>query len=195
MDRPNYITTIPYYETDSGKRDVLKKCLASLSGKTLVLAGKQKTLPTAWNMCCEIGFSIADYVILSNDDIELVEGNLEELCIPNAIVSPKVNGGFFKTLHFHIVCIHKSVWEKVGQFDENFWVWWSDTDYSRRIVDIEGIDVVLCNSVNVLHPEASRTIKHNPGSVEIHDEEHFKQKWGRTYIDPIVEFNYPRREI
>lgn len=187
MEKTNYITTIPYLESDIGKRDVLKRCLASLSDSIIVLSGRQKTLPTAWNMCIELGFSTgAEYVIVANDDIELVEGDLSMLCRPNGIVSPKVNGGFFKIFHAHIFGIHKDAWEKIGKFDEDYQVYWSDTDYAMRMIN-SGVDIYMQYGVNVLHPEPARTIKDTSGSVIEQDRQTFISKWGREYIDPLSE--------
>lgn len=187
MAENNYITTIPYYESSVGKRDILKKCLASLPSPILVLAGKQKTLPTAWNMCIELGFSTgAEYVIVANDDIELIRGDLSMLCKPNGIVNPLVNGSFFKIFHAHIFGIHKDAWEKIGEFDENFQVYWSDTDYAMRMIN-SGVDIYMQYGVDVLHPNPASTIGSTPDEIRNADKEYFISKWGREYIDPLAE--------
>lgn len=178
---------IPYYESDVEKRDVLKRCLASFSGEgnILVLAGKQKNLPTAWNMCLDMAFgSGAEYVVLSNDDVELTKGNLSMLCHPNKVLLPTVNNEVFKIFHCHIFAMHKSVYEKVGKFDENFNIYWSDTDYAKRLVDA-GIPVEINYDVDVSHPEPARTLKSYPSEIEQQDKAYFFSKWGKLYFDPI----------
>lgn len=186
---PKIVVTIPYYESDKEKRGVLSRCLASLDGhdEVIVVAGKQPTLPHAWNICLDLGFGMgADYVILANDDIELTKGDLSMLCEPDKVVNPLVNGGVFKVFHAHIFGIPKSVYEKVGKFDEQFTIYWSDTDYAVRLMDM-GIDVVTNFEVDVSHPEPARTLKSYANTLEAEDKGKFIAKWGRTYIDPIRE--------
>jgi len=182
------ICAIPYWESDEGKRKVLYDCVSSLKGydELLVLAGKQPTLPRAWNMCLELGFGMgADYVVLSNDDIILEKGTLLNLCVSDAVLSPKVNNGIFKIFHAHIFAIPKKIWEKIGPFDERFQIYWSDTDYAKRMVDA-GISVGIAEDVNVLHKEPARTIRAYAGITEQEDEKKFKEKWGRTWFDPVM---------
>ena len=184
----NSIVAIPYYEVDPGKRDVLKKCLHSFRGyNTIVLAGKQKTLSTAWNMCLDLGFGMGyDYVILSNDDVILSRGDLEKLCVPGKVVSPTVNRGVFKVFHAHIFCIPKEVYEEVGKFDESFQIYWADTDYAVRLKKA-GIPVEIEYGVDVTHPEAARTLNAMPKKMEQEDKETFYKKHGTLWTDPIRE--------
>jgi GT2 family glycosyltransferase len=127
----------------------------------------------------------ADYAVISNDDIELDRGTLDMLAMPDAVVSPMVNNGVFKVFHAHIFCLPKTVWEKIGPFDERFEAYWADTDYAKRMKDA-GIDVHINPEVNVKHPEAARTLKHFKGSTEKPDEAKFREKWGRTWFDPTT---------
>lgn len=181
------ITAIPYYESDEGKRDVLKKCLVSIEGQQdeiIVLSGKQPTLINAWNQLLELSFAMgADYCILSNDDIELQSGKLRDLCILDQVVSPLVNGSVYKVFHAHMFALPRSVYEKIGGFDPKFSYYWADTDYSKRLVDA-GISVVINDNVKILHNEPTRTLKTFSRDSDNVDEEIFKIKWGRTYFDP-----------
>ena len=180
------VVAIPYWECDPDKRKVLYDCVNSLKGydKLLILSGKQPTLPRAWNMCLDMAFGMgADYCILSNDDIILDKGLLSDLCVPDQIQSPKVNNGIFKVFHAHIFAISKEIWQKIGAFDERFMLYWSDTDYAKRLVDA-GISVVINENVNVIHKEPARTLKHFAGITEQTDKEKFKEKWGKLYFDP-----------
>lgn len=180
----NKAITIPYWESDEGKRDVLKKCITSFGKeKVIVLTGRQKTLPTAWNMCLDIGFSMADYVILSNDDVILDKGKLDYLCQKDKVVSPTVNDEVFKIFHAHIFGIPKNIYEKVGGFDESFNVYWSDTDYALRLKKAN-ISTIIDTRVNVLHPEPARTIK-KVSHLEQQDKQTFLEKHGQLWFDPI----------
>jgi len=179
---------IPYYECDPGKREVLQKCINSLKGhdNLLILAGKQKTLPGAWNMCLEMSFGMgAEFVILSNDDIILERGTLDMLCMENAVVSPMVNNGVFKVFHAHIFALPRNIWEKIGPFDERFEVYYADTQYAMRLRNA-GVDVHINPNVNVKHPEPARTLKHFKGATENHDRDLFVSMYGRDIFDPFV---------
>jgi len=183
------VVAIPFYDCDSGKRQVLNDCVSSLMGydQLLILTGKQASLPIAWNMCCDIAFDTmkADYVILSNDDIILEKGNLMNLCVKDTVLSPLVNGKIYKTFHAHIFALPKEIWKKIGRFDERFQIYWADTDYAKRLVDAK-VKVGISESVNVLHKHPARTLQAYAGITEQEDEKKFKEKWGRTYFDPII---------
>ena len=182
------VVAIPYWESDPGKKEVLHECVHSLKGydTLLVVAGKQPTLSLAWNMCLEIGFNMgADYVVLSNDDIILETGLISDLCKENTVVSPLVNGNTWKKFHAHIFSLPRTVYEKIGNFDERFQVYWADTDYCKRLVDA-GIPIETNDGVNVLHKESARTLKHFAGITEVSDRDKFVQKWGREWFDPSL---------
>lgn len=179
---------IPYWEVDIGKREILQKCINSFFDydRLIVLAGRQPTLPGAWNQLLRMGFGMgADYVILSNDDLTLQEGKLADLCKPGVVESPMVNGSIFKVFHAHIFALPRDVYEKVGEFDERYKVYWADTDYAKRLVDA-GIPVRINENVKVLHPEPARTIRFNMGLADQSDKEEFIKKWGREYFDPVM---------
>lgn len=183
------VVTIPYFESDPGKRDVLQRCLNSIykEAPVLVLAGKEAGFPHAVNKCLDTGFAMgADFVIVSNDDIVLNEGHFLDLCEEDKVVSPTVNGWVFKTFHAHLFCLPKTVWEKIGRWDERFTIYWADTDYAVRMKQA-GIEVKINNSVDIYHPESKRTLKSYPSQIEQEDKEKFIEKWGQTYEDPIRE--------
>lgn len=182
---------IPYYESDTGKREVLTRCLFSLQGhdNTLLLMGKQPSLAKAIADMLDYSFNKlnADYTVFSNDDLTLEKGSLADLCEKDAVTLPFVNGGFTKVFHAHMFCLPKTVWEKVGNVDPNFNIYWWDTDYALRLLQ-NGVNIKLKPTVNVLHPEAGRTLRSMPSELERADMSYFVQKHGRTYIDVVKEY-------
>jgi hypothetical protein len=182
------IAAVPYWESDPEKRAVLFDCLASLKGQdeTFVLAGKQPTLPIAWNMCLDLSFGMgADYVVLLNDDVILMDGDLKQLCVPDTVTSPLINGTVWKKFHAHVFGLPKTIYDKVGKMDERFQCYWADTDYAKRLVDAN-IPVETIESVNFMHKEAARTLKHLQGLTEGSDRDKFVEKWGREWFDPTM---------
>jgi len=155
------VVGIPYVEIDSDKRAILNRCVSSLKGQDVVIVvGKQETLAKAQNMLLEMGFGMgADYVIISNDDVILDIGTLDLLCRPGEIVSPVVHGGIDKLFHAHMFCIPKTVYEKIGGFDETCpGAYYIDSDMWIRFNEAE-IPVVKLESVHINHPEPGRTLE------------------------------------
>lgn len=182
------VVGIPHWRVDEGKKELLTKCVDSLDGydRLLILNGRERTLPTAWNKLLKAGFDMgADHVIISNDDLTLEEGSLKDLC-SDEVESPLVNGSIYKIFHGHMFCIPKKVWEEVGDFDEIFTNYWADTDYALRLVK-HSVPVSINESVKVNHPEPGRTLKYT--RTEAEDRNMFELKWGRTYFDPVNEYN------
>lgn len=186
---PKVVVAIPYWGCDPQKKDILHECIYSLKGydALFVLAGKQLTLPLAWNMCLDTAFTAmgAEYCVLSNDDIVLTKGLISDLCKPDTVVSPLVNGGAYKKFHAHIFSLPRTVYDKVGKMDEQFQVYWADTDYCKRLVDA-GVPIETNNNVDVDHKESARTLKHFEGITEMSDKDKFINKWHREWFDPSM---------
>jgi len=184
------ITVIPYYESDPQKREVLQKCINSFSNQQdelIILAGKQPSLPDAWNQCIELAFGMgADFVCVSNDDVILDKGSLRDLCVEGQVVSPTVNNGVFKVFHAHIWCMDKEVWDKVGRFEEDFHIYYSDSSYAMRLKRL-GIPVGINYGVNVQHNDPGRTMKSYTNEIQNQDRDLFIEKWGREVFDPITD--------
>lgn len=184
------VTVIPYWESSPNKRRVLLDCVNSFAGQQdeiIVLSGKQPSLPNAWNQCINLAFGIgADSVIVSNDDVILDKGLLRSLCISGQIVSPTVNNGVYKVFHAHIWGMDRHTWESVGEFDEKFTLYWSDTDWIARAKQ-KGVPVVINSSVNVKHLDPGQTMKAHPTDLQNRDREYFIEKWGREIFDPATD--------
>lgn len=170
---------IPYYEIDEGKRECLKKCVSSLSGPYEFLIIFHKHLSFA--KACNTGLALAhgEFICVVSDDVVLQEGALEDLCVQDVVASPRLNGvkhdfwgAFF--------CFPKSVYEKVGGFDERFEVgFYEDDDMIMRLKQT-GIEMSGIEKVNAIHL-GGRTMSRIPHIEEIamENRKKFKEKWGR----------------
>lgn len=182
------IYSIPFWNSDDGKMQILRDCVESLKGKfqLLILAGKQPTLPIAWNMCLDLGFSMgADYVIVSNDDVILTDGTVEMLCKKDTVVSPLINGTEWKRFHAHVFCLPRSVYEKVGGFDEKYQIYYSDTAFAMKLVE-NNIPVETNFEVDFMHKEPARTLKHLASITEKSDRDLFIETYGKDWFDPTM---------
>lgn len=91
------------------------------------------------------------YVAVVNNDTYLQEGNLHDLCQSDTVTSPLITtqpdigpfvGSFF--------VIPKSVLESIGYLDEQFKLYYSDTDYLTRL-SFNGVNIQRNDSVKVYH--------------------------------------------
>jgi GT2 family glycosyltransferase len=98
-----------------------------------------------------------EYVAVVNNDTHLEMGDLHSLCKPDTVVSPFITtqpdlkpfmGSFF--------VIPKTIIEKVGYLDEQFQLYYSDTDYLTRLTNA-GVKMEREDSVLVYHHIGSST--------------------------------------
>lgn len=178
---------IPYYQSDEGKPIVLASTIESMAGKfdeLIVVADQIDNLAVKINKGLKM--ATGDYIVVTNDDVTLEYGELRDLCRPDRVLTPFINGGTYKTFHGHAWGMPRSIYNQVGGMDEDYLIYWMDVDYAKRLKDA-GVLVVQTPDVNMIHPEPARTLRSFVGKLEKNDEETFIKKWGRTYFDPILE--------
>lgn len=127
---------------------MLKKCLDSMSGydEVIVVANEPNTI--GFTKAVNIGLSLAkgDYLMVVNNDIEWVSGDLRDLCMSNTITSPYMNGQGQRFWGCFFV-IPRGVYEKVGELDVRYYLYCSDVDYAVRARKAQ----VECQSVSKCH--------------------------------------------
>lgn len=97
----------------------------SIKGIEVIDPGRNVGVAGAWNYLAEEALQRGEYLVLSNDDIELGPESIERLLNSKADVAGR---GFALTL------IKPDVFQAVGAFDENFWpAYFEDNDYLHRI--------------------------------------------------------------
>lgn len=169
---------IPYYESHPEKRELLDKCVASLKGQDeiIILAGKQKSLAVAINMLFKMAHG--EYIIISNDDLTLDYGDLFDLCVPEVVTSPTINGSG-KGFSGHMFCVPRTVYEKVGGYDERYTIAYFDDDDFLMNLEKNNIETRVIDSVNVLHPVGGTTLHTYPNWQHFFEEnkKKFEEKW------------------
>ena len=176
---------IPYYHSDDEKPGVLCGAVGSMIkfvDELIVVSEKLDNLATKINY----GLSKAsgDYIVVTNDDVTLINGTLDELCDPEKVLTPFINGGACKTFHGHAWGMPRKVYEKIGGMDENYLLYYMDVDYAMRLRQA-GIECIQTGAVDMKHPEGARTLKHWVGKTEHNDREVFIKKWGQEVYDPF----------
>lgn len=137
---------IPHWSFSNEIDEMLRKCVKSLSGydELIIINNNGTGFARAVNQ----GLKLAkgDYLMVVNNDIQWVYGDLKDLCIPDTVTSPLVNdvpqnfwGCFF--------CIPRNIYEEIGGLDEQFEIgYYEDDDYIKRL-EQAGIEMrsVYCN--------------------------------------------------
>ena len=120
-----------------------------------------------------------DYIIISNDDLTLDAGNLQDLCVPGVVTSPKVNGELRK-FHGHMFCVPRTVYELCGGYDERYTIAYFDDDDFLMNLKTHGVETCGIESVNVLHPVGGTTLHTYPDWQQFFEEnrQKFNEKWG-----------------
>jgi glycosyltransferase involved in cell wall biosynthesis len=163
--------------------NLLDNCIASFNGQydeLIVIDDTVKSLAEKINI--GLRSATGDYLIVSNDDIEANTGTLKDLCVENQVVSPKVNGGIFKTFHGHMYCIPRNIYALVGGMDETCpGVYHQDSDLWLRFIKA-GYPPVVSELVDVWHRHPASTIntleqsQRDMGKTR----EWFVNKWGES---------------
>lgn len=140
--------------------DNLERCIDSFKGQydeLIVVDDKDKSL--AWKQNYGMRMSKGDFIVVSNDDVIADTGTLSDLCVKGQVLSPRVNGGVFKTFHGHIFCMPREIFAETGGFDESYpGVYYIDAELWFRLIQA-GYPPGICDAVNVRHEHAATTIK------------------------------------
>lgn len=173
--------------------DKLEKCIASLEGQyeqLIVVDDQIDNLGKKINKGLEQ--ATCDFIAVSNDDVELAEGSIRDLCKPNAVVSPKVIGGLDKLFHAHFWVMPRRVYnaatgphkdfsdyKKPGYYEGFEKFYWDDCDYNMKLRNA-GFIPEKNESVVVRHDHPGWTLgtfKGN-GKAQDHNEQIFVSRWG-----------------
>lgn len=164
-----------FYFIDNGNQNYVPSfdCFTYTTSTNLGCAG-------GWNLICDIAFSYLklDSIIITQDDAIYTNEQLED-----ALIETNENclTGVYQP-HFEFSCfaIHKSTYNKVGRFDENFiYVYSEDADYKHRcMVNNVVINSLMCDSAD---KNKNLTLKKNPALNRIiYNREYLHFKWGAS---------------
>lgn len=178
---------IPYRETDPDKRAVLATMVNSIAGQydDLVIVKEE------WdNLASKINLGLrrakSDWLIVANDDLELVKGALADLCVDKTVTCPLINGGVFKTFHGHCWCFHRQMYANIGPMFEGYSkFYYDDSDYWMTI-ESKGYPIRTVEAVDFLHKEPGRTLKFLGGdAVMAQNRDIFISRWGEGALNKV----------
>lgn len=168
---------------DDEKPSILKRCLDSLVGadEILSLVTHDSTplgFADSWNRLATL--STGDYIVFIGDNNIMTLGNLKELCIPNTVTSPSINGGSSE-FQGMVFCMPRNIYNQIGLYDMkfNYGCHWEDIDLWRRIKE-NNIELKVISAVNFNRPQGGRTIDLFPDHIAKKRLNHslYIEKWG-----------------
>lgn len=178
----NYTLTIVDNSDDKETREFLKESSPSLNTNANVLIVENKGYGAACNAGAKTTHN--DIIVFLNADLEAKEGWLEALIKPFEDKLVAVSGSRLFTpdgkeyptpvKDMAIGCVfavRRSIFEELGGFDENYFLFFEETDYCRRAVNA-GYKVVRSEAKMVhFNPHFIKDIEANP---------FLKENWDRS---------------
>lgn len=165
--------------------NVIYKMLESVKGQCheiIIVDDQNASLAQKINR--GINATDGDLIIISNDDVVLSKGRLEDLHDTNNVVSPKVIGGIDKLFHAHMFAMTKKQFKEVGYFDEEFPnAYWIDSDYWMRIKQC-GYGPIKNNDVVILHEHPANTLNAINENTNL-GKHRFIEKWGEQALQVV----------
>jgi hypothetical protein len=176
------------YFIDDEKPNILKRCMDSMQGADEILAlatipGSNISFAEGYNRISKL--ATGDFIMVIGDNF-ICEGNLKDLCIPNFVAVPKINGVNYPEEWMMVYCMPRGIFEDLskdyGLYDPifNHGSHWEDTDLWRRTRashKIVGVPSVHCYKQGNI---SGRTIGKLPdwlNRIEI-NKKAYKDKWG-----------------
>lgn len=145
-----------------------------------------KGLTSAWNLGIKKTKPVGSTIILMNNDI-ICNGNFIDLCKPrheNEIVGTKKRREPLyenrKLLEGWFLCFNRSLWTKLGGFDERFKLYFQDTDFQIRALKEGGSLRQVDLPLKHLGHKTAHNKKLCPNRLELiaADKAAFKEKYG-----------------
>lgn len=173
---------IPYMESDPGKPAVLERLLDSLVGADEIIVVENWKAGYAVPINFGLSQASGDYLLVLNDDLVLTQGELSELCDPDAVTSPTIDNGV-QPFWGCAFMIPRWVYEKVGGLDERYRVsYFDDDDYINELRKA-GIPMRCKTTVNFHNADGGgRTLHTFSDHNEFFEEnkQRFIEKWHHT---------------
>lgn len=169
---------IPHVPLSDHHAGLLNTCVKSIDGADEVIVVVNDAIGFAKAVNIGMKAATGDYVCVVNNDIKVVGGHIQRLCVPKTVTSPMLNGtkqdfwGCF-------FCVPREIIDAIGYLDERFEKsYFEDDDYIIRIKRA-GFSLGCVDAVKIESP-GNQTMKLLPGFPEayIRNRDRFIEKWG-----------------
>ena len=163
------------YVLDNGNQDTSKIKYAHVH----IMKNEQNVgVGASWNMLCNVIFANHPYALILNDDVYLGKRTAD---IKELIEKKKYKGAFLRAVpDWCAFIISKSIYEKVGRFDECFMpAYYEDMSYERRMF-LQGIPIIKTPSLIPYVYNSSKTLEKMPELQEAskRNKELYVEMWG-----------------
>jgi hypothetical protein len=178
---------IPYYHSDDEKPGVLCGAVSSMvqyADEVIIVSETSDNLAKKINKGMKK--ASGDFIVVTNDDVTLVKGTLQDLCVPGYVTTPLINGGAVKLFHGHAWCMPRNIYKKVGGIYEGYdGFYYDDSDYWMSI-EKAGFEIIR-TEVNMNHPLAARTIgKLTKANRDDVNRQIFIDRWGEQALAKVL---------
>lgn len=182
--------------------NVIVPCLQSLSGQydeLIIIDDNEENLAKKINK--GLAKATGDYIVVSNDDIVLLEGQLKNLCEPGKVLSPTINnGGSGKAFHAHMWGMPREAYEKAigqiegesdfgkpGYYEGYFRFYYDDSDYWMKLLRA-GFEVSQTQAVKIRHDHPATTLATfgNNEGAEHDNKKEFIRRWGEEALRIVL---------
>jgi GT2 family glycosyltransferase len=173
---PKLSLVIPHWPLRPEHDELLNKCVKSIDAdEKLIIVNEGTGMGKAINKGLEL--STGDYIIVSNNDCELISGDIRDMCDPGFITLPfQMPGQLDLPRAFY--CLPRWIYQRVGGYDERFGIgYFEDDDLIKRWQEA-GIKFRQIQSINVSHnPGTTLNTLHNRTEVFEENKKKFQEKW------------------
>jgi GT2 family glycosyltransferase len=184
---PTLSLVIPHWPLDEETDEALRRCAASFPAECERIVVINDGTGYAHNVNIGLRLASGEYIAVVNNDCRLSDGDVYNLCVPNAVTSPLVIGerqGFGESLepgalHGSFWVAPRAVLDRVGLLDERYeHAYWEDDDFLARLRQA-GIPTRQVDSVRVKHIGGLTTVKISEHRKWLElNARRFAQKWG-----------------
>lgn len=142
----------------------------------------------SWNiLMAEVGMRLGDYIIISNDDIEIHPHSFQAL-VDAANATPDqifFAGASTSGNAFSLFLLRYDAWlNSIGPFDTQFWpAYFEDNDYARRM-KLAGYEIVVVDNATYDHVGSATLHNYTPMEQGQHhlqfrdNQVYYVRKWG-----------------
>ena len=184
---PRLSIVIPHWPLDKETNEALRSCVSSFPRDCERIVVVNEGTGYGHNVNIGLGLASGDFIAVVNNDCRFTEGDIYDLCVPDAVTSPLVIGqrqGLGESLepggfHGSFWVVSRGVLDRVGLLDERFErAYWEDDDFLARLRHA-GIPTRQVASVRVAHIGGLTTVKipEHRKWLEL-NARRFEEKWG-----------------
>lgn len=176
--RKKISVVIPHWPKTPEHESALKRCVDSLVGVDEIIVEVNDGIGFA--KACNLGLkkTTGDYILVVNNDTVVTRGNLENLCVPDTVVVPRMATGQVDNMPRAFYCMPRSVYEKVGGYDERFeGGYFEDDDLIRRWMKA-GVPILVKHIVEVNHIGGLTMNTLDKNELYNQNKQKYEEKWG-----------------